>query len=98
MLNIEVFINGMKDLVYFYPSWNVATEEKEAMKRWYEMFKHIDDDTFNNMVAEHIKVVEFNPTVASLFRINKLVRPKETRLGVPEYNGTLGKRCEEDWI
>lgn len=75
-LSKEVFIKGMKDLVFFYPNWNIAVEETEAMKRWYEMFNHIDDDIFSKMVIEHIKTIKFNPTVASLLEINKLVRPK----------------------
>ena len=76
MLNMEAFVNGMKDLIYFYPSWNIAVEEKEAMERWYEMFKHIDDDMFKRTVREHARTIRYNPSVSTLLEVYTKVRPK----------------------
>lgn len=74
MLSKEIFKQGMKDLVIFYPTWNVALMEKDAIQRWYEMFENIDENTFKKMIEEHIKTVKFNPTVASLLEIKSTIK------------------------
>ena len=70
MLNKNVFFDGMKELVIFFPNWNVKVEEEEVTRAWYEMFKKCYDLEFTGMVQGYIKNENFPPTVAGLNKYN----------------------------
>ncbi len=66
MLNKDVFKQKMQDLIDFYPSWGIKTDNSQVMSKWYERFKEYTDDQFSETVNKHIETITFNPTVASL--------------------------------
>ena len=66
MLNKNAFKDKIQDLIDFYPSWGIRSNDSSVMTKWYLKFQHLTDEQFNKMVEAHIKKISFNPTVASL--------------------------------
>lgn len=77
MLEKEVFIEGMNTLLAFYPSWKLDIEDSYVLKKWYEKFKHMDNERFMYMINNYIKNDKSLPTVAGLLACDTI--PRKTR-------------------
>lgn len=80
MLNKETFIDGMQTLLDFYPRWNIKLEEERVARRWYQHFRHMEDNRFTYMIDAHIKWSKFDPTIASLMECDTMPRKSRTQL------------------
>ena len=77
MLSKDVFFEGMDKLLAFYPGWKIRNDDKNVMKVWYEMFKHMDDERFMYMINNYIKNDKSLPTVAGLLACDTI--PRKTK-------------------
>ena len=77
MLSKDVFFEGMDKLLAFYPGWKIRNDDKNVMKVWYEMFKHMDDERFMYMINNYIKSDKSLPTVAGLLACDTI--PRKTK-------------------
>jgi len=67
MLSKECFKEQIENLMIFYPSWKINYESSETMLAWYNQFNQLTDGRFVDIVENHIQLVPYNPTVASLY-------------------------------
>lgn len=79
MLDKKAFKSGIQDLIDFYPSWGIKSEESRVMAKWYNKFKDCNDGIFLSAVADHIDKEKFNPTVATLRECTRIINANNIR-------------------
>lgn len=91
MLEKEVFIEGMNTLLAFYPSWKLDIEDSYVLKKWYEKFKHMDNERFMYMINNYIKNDKSLPTVAGLLACDTIPRKTQDQIEHEKMLAEIGR-------
>lgn len=65
MLNKHLFLEKIKELVIYFPSWNFEVSDKNV-RIWYNQFSDLTDNEFKRMVETYVQNEQYPPTVGSL--------------------------------
>lgn len=80
MLDKRTFIEGLNKLLNTFTSWRFDTDNDEALKLWYEHFKHMDKERYLYMINAFIGHSERYPTIAGLKKCDTMPRKSRTQL------------------
>lgn len=76
MVDKKVFLEGMKELRYMFPTWKIDLSNSEVMTLLYKHLGYCRDDVFIKGIEEYIKKQTMNPTVAGL---NSYLKSRDSR-------------------
>lgn len=68
VLDKALFKEKIEELVRFYPTWRMQTDEPYTMRLWYGKFSFMDDYNFKKMVNDYVRKEVRNPTIAGLLK------------------------------
>jgi hypothetical protein len=67
VLDKKVFVEGLRDLLDFFPGWNMRANDPTVLAKWYTRFEDFTNEEFKKCVSIYVRTSKDFPTVAGLY-------------------------------